>query len=454
MRQILIKDAFIVTMNHDKDVYEKGSILIEEDKIKAVGVIEDKDLLPNCEIIDAKDRIIIPGLINTHTHTSQQLGRGLADDVDLLIWLRERVWPYESNLTAEDSYISTLLCCCEQIRAGVTAFAEAGGQFVESMAKGVSEAGIRANLCKSVMDTGIGLPPTWQKTTEEEIDKQVELFHQFHNTADGRIKSWFNIRTIFNATDELLLRTKELADQYKTGIHMHVAEIEDEINFVKEQKGATTVTHLNNLGILDKNLLAVHTVWLSDEEVEMFRDKQVKVSHNPAAAMRVLGFAKVPRMLREGICVSIGTDGAPCNNRMNMVDEMWLTSLIHKGWRLDPQVVKAQDVLTMATINGAKAMLIDDITGSLEVGKKADLVIINPNTANMLPLHDTVANLVSSMNTVNIESTMCDGKWIMKDKMILSLKEDEIIREARERAEALTKRAGIVLPKRMNHCLF
>jgi 5-methylthioadenosine/S-adenosylhomocysteine deaminase len=189
-------------------------------------------------------------------------------------------------------------------------------------------------------------------------------------------------------------------------------------------------------------------VWLTNEEVEMFRDYGVKVSHDPASAMRVLGFAKVPRMLREGICVSIGTDGAPTNNRMDMVDEMWLTSLIHKGWRLDSTVVKAQEILRMATINGARCLLDGDLYGSLEAGKKADLIIINPDSVGMQPMHDPIANLVTSMHSTNVESTICNGKWLMRDRKILTFDEEAVLQEAKVRAAAIRSRAGIRMPDR------
>lgn len=447
--RILLKNAMIVTMNDGDDVYTEGNILVENDKIVQVGEFDINE--ETCdEVQDCKGKIIMPGLVNTHVHTSQHLGRGLADDVNLLTWLRDRIWPYESSMTEEDSYISTLLCCVEQIKSGCTSIAEPGGQFVSGMAKGVAETGIRAKLAKSVMDCGDGLPKVWQKSTDEELDKQEEDLKKFHNTADGRVQVWYGIRTIFNATDNLIIRTKELADKYNVGVHMHVAEVKDEIEYAMATRGVPTVTHLNNLGVLDKNLLAVHTVWLTNEEVEMFRDHNVKVSHNPAAAMRVLGFAKVPRMLREGICVTIGTDGAPSNNRMDMVDEMWLTSLIHKGWRLEPDVVKAEEVLRMATINGARALLDEDVYGSLEIGKKADLIVINPNSAGMLPLHDPIANLVSSMHSSNVESTMCNGRWLMKDRVVLTVNEEDVLEAAKEHAAAIRSRAGIDMPNRFN----
>jgi 5-methylthioadenosine/S-adenosylhomocysteine deaminase len=189
---------------------------------------------------------------------------------------------------------------------------------------------------------------------------------------------------------------------------------------------------------------------MTEEEIQMFAENKVPVSHNPAAAMRVLGFAKVPEMLDAGICVTIGTDGAPCNNRMTLIDDMWLTALIHKGRLLSPTTMPAQTILTMVTNNAARAMLREHEIGSLEAGKKADLIVINPDSANMLPLHDSVANLVSAMQAHNVESVMVDGRWLMRDKAILTVNEAEVYEEAKRRAAAIAARAGIKLPDRFN----
>ncbi len=174
---------------------------------------------------------------------------------------------------------------------------------------------------------------------------------------------------------------------------MHVAEIRDEIEFSKNTRGAATVTHLNNLGVLGANFLAAHCVWMTNKEIEIFQKNNVKVTHNPAAAMKVLGFAEIPQMLEQGICVSIGTDGAPCNNRMSLIDEMWLTSLIHKGRKLNPKIMPAETVLEMVTVNAAKCALWDKEIGSLEKGKKADLIIIDPKSATMLPISNAIKTI-------------------------------------------------------------
>lgn len=448
MAQTYLKNGYVLTMNETDLVYDGGGVLVEDDKIKAVGRVDEALISPDAEVIDLNGKYVLPGFVNTHVHTSQQISRGVGDDVDFITWLHKRMWPYESNMTEEDSYMSTLMTCLELIRSGVTSFAEPGGQFVSGMAKATAQAGLRGKLAKSVMDCGDGLPPVWQRTMEEELEQQVVDLEKYHNTSDGRVQVWFGLRTIFNNTDELCVRTKELADRYGTGIHMHVAEAKEEKDYTYARWGEGTVKHLEKLGVLDRNLLAVHTVWLTDEEIELFKKRDVKVSHNPASAMRVLGFARIPRMLREGICISIGTDGASSSNHMDMVDEMWLTSLIHKGWRLDPTVVPSQDILRMATKWGARALLDDTLYGSLEPGKKADLIVINPHGPSMMPVNDKIAALVTAMHSSNIESTMCDGKWLMRDRKILTLDEEAILKDACERSKAIYARAGIVLPDR------
>ncbi|KAL5224862.1 hypothetical protein ABZP36_011501 [Zizania latifolia] len=265
---------------------------------------------------------------------------------------------------------------------------------------------------------------------------------------------------IMNATDRLLLETRDVAQKLNTGIHMHIAEIPYENQLVMRTKEIDhgTVTYLEKIDFLRSNLLAAHSVWLNKPEIELFLKADVKVSHCPASAMRMLGFAPIREMLDSGVCVSLGTDGAPSNNRMSIVDEMYLASLINKGREVyisgttNPTALPAETVLKMATINGAKAVLWDKEIGSLEVGKKADMVVVNPFTWSMVPVHDCIANLVYCMRTENIESVMCNGRWIMREKKIVNLNEEEVISSAGKRASNLLARAAIKLPERMN-CL-
>lgn len=460
-KSLILHNALIVTVDADFRVFRNGALVVSNDVIQAIGQSNDiLDDFSNCaaEIIDLNGKFLLPGFINTHVHTSQQLGRGIADDVDLMTWLHKRIWPYESNMTEEDSYISTLLCGIELIRTGVTCFAEAGGQHVEGMARAVKLLGLRACLVESTMDSGEGLPANWVRSAHDCIQSQKDLYEKHHNSADGCIRIWFGLRQIMNATDELLLKTRDIAKELQTGIHMHVAEIPFENEHVRDTREIEhgTVTFLNKVGLLRSNLLAAHSVWLNEAEIGFFSNGGVKVSHCPAAAMRMLGFSPVKEMLDAGICVSIGTDGAPSNNRMSMVDEMYLASLINKGRQAyisgttDPTAIPAETVLKMATINGAKSVLWDDQIGSLEIGKKADLIIVDPFSWNMLPLHDSIANIVYCMRSENIESVMCNGRWTMKDRRIINVNEKEVITQAMATSKELTKRAGIVVSERMN----
>ncbi|XP_077226919.1 uncharacterized protein LOC143860240 isoform X2 [Tasmannia lanceolata] len=451
---VLLYNAVIVTVDSDDRVFRNGGLIVEGDKIKAIG--QSSQILNEFsdsadEILDLQGRILLPGFINTHVHTSQQLARGIADDVDLVTWLHGRIWPYESNMTEEDSYISTLLCGIELIHSG--------GQHVSGMARAVELLGIRACLTQSTMDSGQGLPANWSiHTTDYCIQSQKNLYNKHHGTADGRIKVWFGLRQIMNATDRLLLETRDAARELKTGIHMHVAEIPYENQLVMDTRDVAhgTVTYLEKIGLLQRNLLAAHSVWVNDAEIGFLSRAGVKVSHCPAAAMRMLGFAPVKEMLDAGICVSLGTDGAPSNNRMSIVDEMYLASLINKGREAhtkgttNPTALPAEMVLKLVTINGAKSVLQDNEIGSLEVGKKADMVIINPFSWSMVPVHDHISSLVYCMRTENIDSVMCNGRWVMKNQKIMTVNEGEVILLAQRASSELVKRAGITLTNRMN----
>ncbi|XP_017638985.1 uncharacterized protein LOC108480478 isoform X2 [Gossypium arboreum] len=427
---MILHNAVVVTMDSDCRVFQNGAVFIDIDKIKAIG--QSRDILQQFShvahhILDLHGQILLPGLVNTHVHTSQQLGRGIADDVDLMTWLHHRIWPYESNMTEEDSYISTLLCGVELIHSGVTCFAEAGGQHVTGMARSVELLGLRACLTESIMDSGDGLPPSWGiRTTDECLQSQKKLYEKHNNTADGRIR--------------------------------HVAEIPYENQVVMETRKVDhgTVTFLDKIDFLQENLLAAHTVWVNDTEIGFLSRSGVKVSHCPASAMRMLGFARIREMLNAGITVSLGTDGAPSNNRMSIVDEMYLASLINKGREVyakgttDPTALPAETLLKMVTINGAKSVLWDNEIGSLEIGKKADMVVINPFSWSMVPIHDCISSLVYCMRTENIVSVMCNGRWIMRDKKILNVDEEEVLSLAKEASSKLLRRAGIKLPSRMN----
>jgi cytosine/adenosine deaminase-related metal-dependent hydrolase len=314
----------VVTMDKERRVFLDGAVLVVGDSVHSVCHFskewesklkeQEEDSFALVNLGARGPRVLLPGLINTHVHTAQQLARGIADDVDLLTWLHHRMWPYESCMSREDHFLSSLLCSLELIRSGVTTFAEAGGPWPEAEAKAVEITGLRCCLARSTMDCGEGLPENWRETTEECLQRQIDLYNAYHLKAEGRIKVWFGLRQILNNSDELILRTREEAEKRGTGCHMHVSEITFENTFVKthrknninkEEAPTTkekekdeghhqsdlcrggTVGHLDALGCLYPGLLAAHSVWVDDKEVKMLAREVVKIAHCPAAAMKV-----------------------------------------------------------------------------------------------------------------------------------------------------------------------
>lgn len=391
--------------------------------------------------VSARGRVIAPAFVNTHCHTSQQLGRGLADDVNLLTWLHERIWPYEAALTEDDCEISAQLCALEQIRNGCTLIADPGGQHVDGMARGLATSGIRAFLGRSSMDQWDGVPAGKRESTTDVLDHQSDLARRWHGT--GRLRFSFTLRTIFNCSDDLITATVDRAAALGTVVQMHVAEVPEENDHVRRTRGTSTVRHLARLGVLSPAFLAVHVVWVDDDEIALLAETGTPVSHNVASNLRVLGIPRIADMVDAGVLVALGTDGAPANNRMSMIDEMWIASMLQKGVRCDPTVLPAADVLRMATLSGATALGMGDTLGSLEVGKAADLVIVDPGTANMCSTADLASALVTSMKTENVESVLCDGEWLMRDRVVTRFDEAALITEARERAAHIRARAGI-----------
>ena len=395
------------------------------------------------ETVSARGLIVVPGLINTHCHLSQQLGRGLADDVDLLTWLHERIWPYEAALTEEDVEVSALACALEQIRNGVTTIADPGGRHVDGAGRALDRAGIRGFLGRSTMDEWDGVPEARQESTDETLAIQDELAERWDGAGEGRLRFSYTLRTIFNCSDALIEASVERAQRLETPLQMHIAEIPAENEHSRATRGTTTVRHLARLGALGHWFLCAHAVWLEDEEIGLLAETGAAVAHNLASNLRVLGIPRIADMLDAGVVVGLGTDGAPANNRMSLIDELWAASLLQKGLRLDPTVLDARTAFAMATRSGAQALGAAGEIGSLKAGKAADLVLIDPQTVNMTPIHDPVSALVTALKSENVHSVMCAGRWLLHDRELLVADERAVLREAQERAEAVARRAEL-----------
>ncbi|WP_407454948.1 amidohydrolase family protein [Methanobrevibacter sp.] len=425
---ILIKNAVILSPNINFE--GKQSLLIKDDIIAEISPEIDESNVD--KIIDATDKILLPGLINSHTHLSMTLFRGLADDLSLDSWLNDHIWPMEANLNGDYCYIGALLGAVELIKSGTTTFSDMYF-YMEDVARAVDEAGIRAVLSYGMIDFGD------EEKRKNEINENLALFEACNGMADGRIKVFFGPHSPYTASKELLIKVRELADEYGMGIHIHVSETEKEINDSLDEKGLRPFEYLDEIGLLGPDVVAAHCVWLSDSEIEIIKRNNVKISHNPCSNMKLAsGIAPVSKLIENDICVSIGTDGASSNNNLDLFEEMKTASLLQKVSTLDPKVLDSDESIAMGTIKGAEALGLDSEIGSIEVGKKADIILIDTNSANMVPDSSSLSsNVIYSANGSNVDTTICNGKVLMENKKLVVLDEQEIYDKARQAIKEL-----------------
>ena len=425
---ILIKNALILSPN--TNFKNKQSILIKDNLIAEISSQIDESNAS--KIIDATGKIVIPGLINTHTHLSMTLFRGLADDLSLDSWLNDHIWPMEANLNGDFCYIGALLGAVELIKSGTTTFSDMYF-YMEDVARAIDEAGIRAVLSYGMIDFGD------EEKRKNEIKANLELFEACDGMADGRIKVFFGPHSPYTASEELLIKVRELADEYNMGIHIHVSETQKEIEDVSSQKGLRPFEYLDKIGFLGPDVVAAHSVWLSDNEIEIIKKNNVKISHNPCSNMKLAsGVAPVSKLIENDICVSIGTDGASSNNNLDLIEELKTASLLQKVSTLDPKVLNSDEAIAMGTIKGAEALGLESEIGSIEVGKKADIILIDTNSANMVPDSSSLSsNIIYSANGSNVDTTNCDGKILMENKKLVVLDEEEIYKKARQAIKEL-----------------
>ena len=425
---ILIKNALILNPNNFEN--KKQSLLIKDDLIAEIAETIDEGNVD--KIIDAERKILLPGLINTHTHLSMTLFRGLADDLSLDSWLNDHIWPMEANLNGDYCYIGALLGAVELIKSGTTTFSDMYF-YMEDVARAVEDAGIRAVLSYGMIDFGDA------EKREAEIEENLQLFKSCNGMADGRIKVFFGPHSPYTASEDLLIKVRELADEYNMGIHIHVSETEKEINDSLDERGLRPFEYLEKIGFLGPDVVAAHCVWLSDEEIEIIKKHDVKVSHNPCSNMKLAsGIAPVSKLIENDICVSIGTDGASSNNNLDLIEELKTASLLQKVSTLDPKVLTSDEAITMATIKGAEALGLENEIGSIEVGKKADIILIDTNSANMVPDSSSLSsNVIYSANGSNVDTTICNGKILMENKKLTVLDEQEIYDKAKKAIKEL-----------------
>ncbi|MCY9019805.1 5'-deoxyadenosine deaminase [Priestia megaterium] len=446
MTHTLIKNAEIITMNEKNDIIY-GDLYIVGNRIAAIG----KNLHPEKvdKVIDAANKTIVPGFIHTHIHLCQTLFRGQADDLELLDWLKKKIWPLEASHDEESIYYSALLGIGELIQSGTTTIVDMETvHHTDSAFQAISQSGIRALAGKVMMDKkGDDLPKALQETTADSIKESVELLEKWHNSNNGRIRYAFSPRFVLSCTEDLLREVSHLSAAYNVHVHTHASENQEEIRIVEAETGMRNIMYLDHLGLANERLILAHCVWLNDQEKQIIKNQGVKVSHCPGSNLKLAsGIADVPGLLEQGVFLSLGADGAPCNNNLDMFNEMRLAATIHKP-SYGPTAMNAKYVLEMATIGGAKAVGLEKEIGSLEVGKKADLAILNLNQLHTFPSYgvDPISRVVYSATRGDVELTMVDGEIVMENRVLKTIDQGIVLKEANHSIDRLLKRIPLLI---------
>ncbi|WP_426451911.1 5'-deoxyadenosine deaminase [Paenibacillus sp. S-38] len=443
MGNLLIKQAQIITMNASEDIFT-GDIRIVDDRIAAIAPHLAEE--PGEYIIDAAGRTLIPGFVQTHIHLCQTLFRGKGDDLELMDWLRKRIWPLEASHDEESIYYSAMLGIGELIQSGTTTIVDMETvHHTESAFQAIAASGIRALSGKVMMDKGTEVPLPLQEKTEDSIQMSVDLLERWNGYDGGRIQYAFCPRFVVSCTETLLREVQLLSASYNVKVHTHASENLGEIEIVQAETGMRNVVYLDHLGLANERLILAHCIWLDEEEKRIIRERGVHVSHCPGSNLKLAsGIAETPELLKLDISVSLGADGAPCNNNLDMFNEMRLAALIQKPIH-GPTAMNARSVFRMATIGGAKAVGMEKEIGSIEVGKKADLALLNLNGFHTFPSYDVdpISRIVYSATRADVETTIINGRIVMEKGIMRTIDPLTVLSEADRSIQRLLKRAAL-----------
>jgi 5-methylthioadenosine/S-adenosylhomocysteine deaminase len=418
-------------MSGEDSLIEKGYLIIADDVIDRMG----SGAAPQGSyerIIDGSGQVVLPGLVNTHTHAAMTLLRGYADDLPLMEWLSTKIWPLEAKLNGEDIYWGTMLAIVEMIKSGTTTFNDMYF-FMSQAARAVETSGIRAVLSRGM----IGVSPESQSA----LDDSRKLVAQWHGAAKGRIRFALGPHAPYTCPPEYLKQVVALAEELEVGIHIHISETRQEMEDVVKQYGVSPVKLMLENGVFTRPTLAAHCVHVSDDDIAILQQNRVGVAHNPESNMKLAsGVAPVPAMLRAGIAVGLGTDGASSNNNLDMLEEMRSCALLHKVNSMDPTVLPAYQALEMGTALGARALGWDDQIGILKPGYKADMIMVNLTAAHMIPRYDILANIIYSGQAADVDTVIVDGQIIMEHRRITKFDEQEVLKKCKAIARDLISR--------------
>lgn len=425
---LLLKDILAVLPEKDKDITKVTDIYIENDKIAAIGT-KPADFIAD-KVIDGNQKMVIPGLINAHTHSYMGFMRNTADDLSFMDWLFGTIDPMEQQMTDEDAYWGACLAILEMMKSGTTCFNDMQMN-IHQTTRAVKESGMRAVISRGLVGSGD------DEAGQSRLKQAYEERDAFRDC--DRLSFCLGPHAPYTCDDAYLKIIAKEAQTNQMGIHMHLSESTTEIENCQKTYGCSPIELAKKCGLFELPFIAAHCVQVDDKDMDILKEHNVSVVTNPASNMKLgNGFAPIPEMLERGINVCLGTDGAASNNALNLIHEMSLLALIHKGTHKTSQCISAEEVFRIATINGAKALGLEKEIGTIEVGKKADLAILNLHTPSMWPNNNPIAALSYSANGSEVETLIINGTIVMEDRRILTMDEDRILAET----EKIMKRMG------------
>ena len=431
MASWLIHNATIVAMDEEGTVLPQADVLINSSDIAGLWASEETPAEVRADhTVDAEGMVMIPGFVNAHTHCAMTLLRGYADDMPLMPWLQERIWPLEMKLQEEDVYWGTMLGAAEMIRAGVTCFNDMYHYF-EATARAVVDSGIRANVSGVLL----GFLPD----AEERLARAIAFAKEWKGAGEGRLVTMLGPHAPYTCPDHLLEKVIAGAHDANVGVHIHVSETAQEVKDSQQQTGKTPVQRLKDIGLFDaRPVLAAHCVHLTDEDIATLVEHQVGISHNPGSNMKLAsGVAPIPRLLAAGAVVGLGTDGPASNNNLDMLEEARLAALLHKLHSGDPTVVPARTALEMATRGSARALGLGDRVGQIKVGMKADLALLAFHQPHLFPPHDVISHLAYAARAGDVRTVFINGRPVLMEGKLQGLDEEEIYGQVRTRVKRL-----------------
>jgi 5-methylthioadenosine/S-adenosylhomocysteine deaminase len=446
---ILIKNGYVITMDDYRTVYTNGGVVIDGQKIIEVGKSEDLEKkYPYTQIINARGKAVLPGLINTHTHLFQTLYRGLGDDMTLADWLAKMIWPLSYHLGKEESHVATLLSSAEMIRNGVTTFVDShyihrDKLCIDRIVEAADEIGIRGVIGRTTINAAPAPESFWEsiETAQKESARVIETYH---GASEGRITVRVEPLNETLATPEMIKAIWEVSKQYGVGMNMHLAETALRVKSVQDRFGISSIEYLHDLGVLGPNLLLAHCVWITKKEIHLLQSTNTKVVHNAVANQYLAeGIAPVAEMLRKGITVCLGTDGAASNNNLDIFGAMKSSVLLQKVNEMDTLALTAENALEMVTINAAKALNMEHEIGSLEAGKKADIILVDLNRPEMVPSVSIISNLVYSASGSVINTVIIDGKIVMNNREITTVDEQLVLDKANSTVRDMMNKSNL-----------